>query len=111
MDMLCNGSARHSSAQRMSNNSLVFNPETGQRMKFKQAKEKEAEGHIIWVDEGRTFRNATFRDLPSIIAKRNEQAKLRSPLEFAELPGIVVRDIKTDYNLIHQAHQFAETQC
>jgi hypothetical protein len=98
------GSERHSSTPRMSNNKLVFNPETGQKLRLKQAREKEAAGQIVWVDEGKTFRNATFRDLPAIIAKRNEQAKNSEPLGFAELPGVIVRDIKIDYNLIAQAN-------
>jgi hypothetical protein len=95
----------------MSNNFPVYNVKTKQRLRYKQAIRLEADGQIVWVEEGKTWRTATREDLPAIIAKRNEQARLRSPLEFAELPGIVVRDIKTDYNLIHQAHQFAETQC
>jgi hypothetical protein len=91
----------------MSNNFAVYNDKTKQRLRYKQAVRLEAEGHIVWVEQGKTWRTATTEDLPAIIAKRNEQARLRSPLEFAELPGVVVRDIKTDHKLIHEAHEFA----
>lgn len=38
-----------------------------------------------WVDEGVSIRNLT---LPESIAARNEQARLREPLEFAEIHGL-----------------------
>jgi hypothetical protein len=88
----------------MSNNHRVLNLTRGFNMKAKQALRAIEECACEWVVEGESVRDLT---LAESIAKRNEQAKLRTPLEFAELPGVVVRDIVTDYKLIHEAHEFA----
>jgi hypothetical protein len=94
----------------MSNNFPVYNPATNQRLRYKQAVKLEADGQIVWIEQGKTWRTATREDLPAIIAKRNEQSRNREPIAAAELPGIVVRGIETAPGLVAQANYIA-SQC
>lgn len=56
-----------------------------------------------WVEYGVSVRDLT---LAESIKARNEQAALREPLAYAELPGIVYSG-PTNYALIRAAHEFA----
>lgn len=89
----------------MSNNHRVLNISRGFTLKYKQAVKAVEECASDWTDNTRT----SIRDLTlaESIAKRNEQARLRAPLDAPELPGIKVSGITQDFALIRAANQFA----
>ena len=63
----------------------VFNVTSGDRPRFNQAARKVAEGICAWVEYGVSIRTLTLQEQ---IAARNEAARMREPLEYAELPGL-----------------------
>ena len=64
----------------------VFNVTSGKRLKFRQAERLVEEDRICaWVEKPRTIRTL---NLAEQIAARNEAARMREPLEYAELPGL-----------------------
>lgn len=99
----------------MSNNFLVYHESTGQRLRFKQAVRLESEGSLIWVEYGKTWRNATQADLPQVLAKRAELARTAERMESAELPGIVYESPTSakaydaeHRGMVREANQYAE---
>lgn len=75
-------------AFKMSGNSRVLNLTRGYTVKYKHALRGIEQCAVAWVEEGVSVRDLT---LAESITKRNEQAKLREPLCYAELPGVVFR--------------------
>ena len=70
----------------MTNNSRATHVSRGFSLKFKQVQKAiEQNCSFVWVEFGRTFRDATPKEA---ITMRNEQAKERELLESAELPGV-----------------------
>src|ERR1700760_2760642 len=70
----------------MTNNHLVFNVTRNYWIKRKTAlKGIERDCNLAWVVERESVRDLT---LPEQIAARNEQAKMREPLPFAEVHGL-----------------------
>ncbi len=92
-------------------NNRVTHTGRGYTMKYKSALKGIFNCALAWVDEGISVRDLT---LAEAIQSRNEQARLREPLEYAELPGIVFRppigQEKANQEsavLVYEAHQFA----
>lgn len=69
----------------MSGNSRVQNLSRGYSMKFRQAERAVGECVCAWVEYGVSVRDLSVAES---IAARNEQARLREPLPFAEIPGL-----------------------
>ena len=73
----------------MTNNARVTHISRGFSLKFKQVtKAIEQNCSFVWVDYGRTFRDATPAEA---IAMRNQIAKEAELLESPELPGITFK--------------------
>lgn len=76
-------------------------------MKHKQAQKAVDTCACTWVEFGVSVRDLT---LAEAIAARNEQARIREPLAFAELPGIKVMGIPAlleEQRLVFEANRFA----
>lgn len=80
--------AQIDSASCMTNNQRVFNVTRGFRMKHKQAVKAVEACACAWVDFGVSVRDLTLQEA---IERRNEQARLRDPLPYAELVGLAYR--------------------
>lgn len=64
----------------------VKNVTSGKRLKFRQAERLVDEDRICaWVEKPYTIRTL---NLAEQMAAHNEAARLRAPLEYAELPGL-----------------------
>lgn len=63
----------------------IQNITTGYWLRPSHADRAIAECSACWVEYGKTIRNLT---LTESIAARNEQARMREPLEMAELHGV-----------------------
>lgn len=75
----------------MTNNARVFHVKRGFSLKFKQVQKAiEQNCSFVWVEYGRTFRDATPQEA---ISMRNQVAAKRviEPLEFAELPHVTFK--------------------
>jgi hypothetical protein len=90
----------------------VFNVSRQYSMKQRQALRAVEQCAAIWVEFGVSIRDCT---LAESIARRNQQAQIREPLAFAELPGCVYRPTERNqaqtrqgYELTRAANQFAE---
>lgn len=68
----------------MSGNSRVQH-QRGHSMKFRQAVKGVAACALAWVEYGVSVRDLSVAEA---IQARNEQASLREPLPFAEIPGL-----------------------
>lgn len=65
--------------------SRVINVDSGATMKFSQAARKIADGLCAWTEYGVSIRTLTLAEQ---IQARNEIARNREPLAFAEIPGL-----------------------
>ncbi len=98
----------------MTNRFPVLNVSRDYFVRLKQAKRSVEECACAWVEYGVSIRDLT---LAESIEVRNKQAKLREPLEYAELPGIVFRSstgsdkdaARLSRRLVVEAHRFADT--
>lgn len=72
----------------MASHTRVLNVTRGYHIKYKHALRGLEQCAVTWVEEGVSVRDLT---LAESIAARNEQAKLREPLCYAELPGVMFR--------------------
>lgn len=98
----------------MTNNSRVLNVTRGFTLKYKQALRAVDECAAVWVEPGRTIRDAS---LSESIAMRNKQAADREPLPNMEIPGLIYQPSQANlassrlgYALTRQAHEFAAAQ-
>lgn len=96
----------------MTNRFPVFNVSRDYYVRLKQAKRAIEECACAWVEYGVSVRDLT---LAESIQARNRQAKLREPLEYAELPGLRFKvpagsglTAAESRVLVRAAHQFAE---
>jgi hypothetical protein len=69
----------------MAQDPRVLNITRGFRLKRSQVYRAIENGAVAWVEVGVSVRDLT---LAESIAARNEQARLREPLEFAEVHGL-----------------------
>jgi hypothetical protein len=83
-------------------------------MKHTQALRAVEQCACVWVEFGVSVRDLT---LAESIARRNQQAAIREPLAFAELPNCVYRPAERNqaahrqgYDLVREANQFASMQ-
>lgn len=95
----------------MAQQNSVQNITRGYAVKLRQALRGIENCACTWVVEGESIRDLT---LAESIAARNEQAKLREPLAYHELPGIEFRPPRhaeksffESYSLVWEAHKFA----
>ena len=95
----------------MTKNFRVFNVTRGYSMKRGAAEKAIRECAATWVEEGVSIRNLT---LAESIKARNEQARLREPLPYAEIHGLRfdppasgVSATRGEGKLLWEAHQFA----
>ena len=73
----------------MTNNARVHHVSRGFSLKFKQVQKAiEQNCSFVWVEYGRTFRDATPAEA---IAMRNQIAKESEPLESSEIPGLTFK--------------------
>lgn len=90
----------------MPSDGRVLNITRGFRLRRNQA-QKAVDNHACaWVEYGVSIRNLT---LAESIASRNEAARLREPLAFAELPGLrfVHPGARSEAQIARAAVQFA----
>ena len=87
----------------MSQDLRILNITKGFRLKPNQAYRAIEAGACAWVEVGVSIRNLT---LAESIAFRNEQAKVREPLAYAEIPGLTF-SLGSNQQLIRAAHEFA----
>jgi len=80
-------------------------------MKHSQALRAVEQCACAWVEFGVSVRDLS---LAESITKRNQQASMRAPLEWAELPGVVYRPAERNqavtrqgFDLVRAANQFA----
>jgi len=79
----------------------VFNVTSGKRLKFRQAERLVEKDRICaWVEKPRTIRTL---NLAEQIAARNEAARMRAPLEYAE-----VRDVRFQPPVTSAAKEYRE---
>lgn len=96
----------------MTNNHLVFNVTRNYWIKRKHAlKGIERDCNLAWVVERESVRDLTVAEQ---IAARNEQARLREPLPFAEVHGLRfdppasgVAATRREGKLLWEAHEYA----
>ncbi len=69
----------------MTKNFRVSNLSRGYSLKMKQAERAVTECVATWVEYGVSIRDLTIAEA---IAARNQQASLREPLAYAEIPGL-----------------------
>ncbi|MFC5861075.1 hypothetical protein ACFPT7_02085 [Acidicapsa dinghuensis] len=71
-------------------NTRVFDVDSKGRytLKFSQVEKRVADCLLAWVVKGVSFRKLTPAEA---VRARNEAARLREPLPFAELPGLLYR--------------------
>jgi hypothetical protein len=89
----------------MTNNFRVFNLTMKVWIKHRQAQKAVENCAATWVDP-RTIRQLT---LAEAISARNEQARVREPLGYAEIPGLKVAgiaDIHAEMALAAEANRF-----
>lgn len=92
----------------MAEDSRILNITRGFRLKRSQAYRAIENCACTWVEIGVSVRDLT---LAEAISARNEQAKIREPLMYAELPDIMFKGPLPNRNdLIRQAHEFVTTQ-
>jgi len=92
----------------MAEDSRILNITRGFRLKRSQAYRALENGACAWVEVGVSVRDLT---LAESIAVRNQQAKMREPLVYAEIPGLVFDGplpIRND--LIRAAHEYVTSQ-
>lgn len=88
----------------MAQDPRIFNITRGFRLKRSQAYRAIENGACAWVEVGVSLRDL---NLAESIAARNEQARLREPLEWAEIPGLVFDGpLPVRNDLIRAAHEF-----
>jgi len=91
----------------MSQNTRVFHETRGFSLKHSQVKKAVADGSLMWVVFGKTFRNATPAES---FAARQIQAEEREPLALAECHGLKVINLPHLYEerqLARDANLFA----
>lgn len=95
----------------MASTHRILNVTTGCWIKRRRAEKAILECAAKWVTPGESIRSLT---LAESIAARNAQARLREPLEYAEIHGLRfdppangVPAKRREKALIWQAHQFA----
>jgi hypothetical protein len=96
----------------MSNNTRVLHAIRGFTLKHSQVLKGIEKCALCWVEFGKTFRDLTPAEA---ILARNQQAKEREPLAFAELPHLVYRPTemnqaghRQELRLAKAANRFAE---
>jgi hypothetical protein len=105
---------RESVTNKMACHTKVLNISSNRRIKRRQAIGRVEHCVSAWVEFGFSIRDLS---LAESIAKRNEQATMREPLEWAECPGLIYRadernqaQTRQGYELVKAANQFAEMQ-
>jgi hypothetical protein len=95
----------------MASSHTVLNVSRGYFIRYRHALKGIENCAFAWVIVGESVRDLTIAEQ---ISSRNEQAKLREPLEYAELPGIMfvppIGAEKANTNsgtLVWEAHKFA----
>ena len=95
----------------MASNTRILNVTRGFRLKPSQVERAFLNCAMVWVEEGVSVRDCT---LAESIAGRNEQAKVREPLAYAEIPGLTYDPCtsgqaasRESQFLIRQAHEWA----
>lgn len=95
----------------MANNTRVQNLTRNYSLKHKQALRAVENCACAWVEFGVSVRDLS---LAESIVKRNEQARTREPLAFAELPSLIYRPsergaalTRAGYEQVRAANQFA----
>lgn len=98
----------------MTANTRILNLTRGYTVKRNQALRAVENCAAVWVQFGVSIRDLNAAES---IAARNEQARMREPLPFAECPGLVYRPAEKDqaatrheYQLAREANQFASLQ-
>lgn len=92
----------------MAEDTRILNITRGFRLKRSQAYRAIENGACAWVEVGVSVRDLT---LAESIAVRNEQARLREPLEWAEIPGLMFDGpLPVRNDLIRAAHEFVTTR-
>ncbi len=88
----------------MSQARRVLNITKGCYKRYSQALQAIEIGACAWVEEGVSIRNLTIAES---IAFRNDQAKQREPLAYAEDFALIFNGpLPNRYDLIKQAHEF-----
>jgi hypothetical protein len=92
----------------MSNNQRVLNTTRGYTLKHKQACRAVEQCSAEWVEFGVSIRDL---NLTESITKRNQQAKDRDPLPYAEIPGLIYQSsdkqaLQQEIALSNQANQY-----
>ncbi len=82
--------------------SRIINLTNNRRLKRNQALRGIENCAWCWVEEGKTVRNLTLKES---LQMRAEQAAVREPLAYAELPGLTFSG-SVDYKSIRAAHEF-----
>ena len=88
----------------------IYNETRGCWRKPGQVERAIANGACVWVEFGVSIRDCT---LTESIGARNEQARLREPLAYAEIPGLVyepsihgIEASRLSAALVREAHMF-----
>lgn len=96
----------------MASHVRVINLTRGFRLKLNQAERAVEACAAAWVEYGVSLRDLT---LAEAIAARNEEAKRREPLPYAEIPGLIYEpgasraaSNRQELALAAQANQFFE---
>lgn len=88
----------------MAQDPRVLNITRGFRLKRSQAYRGIENCAWTWVEVGVSVRDLTLEES---MKTRNEQAKLREPLVYAEIPGLIFEGpLPTRNDLIRAAHEF-----
>lgn len=88
----------------MDKDSRILNLTRGFRLKRSQAYRAIENGACVWVEVGVSLRDLNLQES---IAARNEQARLREPLPWAEITGITFNGpLPVRNDLIRAAHEF-----
>ena len=84
----------------------ITNLTSGYRLKPSQAQNRIDQCISTWVEHGKSIRDLSLSER---VTARSEQAKLESPLPWAELPGLKVENIPhlfEERQLIKEANLF-----
>jgi hypothetical protein len=88
----------------------IVNVTNGFRLKPENAERAILNCSAEWVEKGVTIRSLTLQEA---ISARNEQAKVREPLAFAEIPGLKFEapasgliSTRESQGLIRAAHEY-----
>lgn len=86
----------------MSSQIYVYDVHTKRHVKLKQAKRRVAEGVWAWVEEGVSVRMLTSFEM---LAARAKLSPAKDSFPWAELPGVVTRDLEGVEHELQVAYQ------